>query len=153
MKKQLSFLLLLFISLHSFGQEEFVALEKKEDYKKAEPIVQNVVDFLLSNPTTFKEEVRKAGYAFVIKWMSGTPDHTFSISAEGMNLLNSDEDYLAMYMAAQTKFAFDNLDKKLTPVEIEKGGIVLFFEYCANPVNEMKFTKGMKKYLKKNKLQ
>ncbi|ANQ49489.1 hypothetical protein MY04_2115 [Flammeovirga sp. MY04] len=149
MKKQLILFGLLLFSICSFGQD-IIELKEKSDYKKAEPMVIKICSFLFNNPVTHEKETRQAGASYIVQWMSGTPDYTFTVTQEGMQLIGSKQEYMALYMAAQTMVVLENKDKKLTPEQIEKGGIDLLINYCSNPANNIKLSKSMKKYKKKN---
>lgn len=107
--KRLSFLFLIFVLSSSsiFAQElpdlSKIKLRKNNQYKPAEETVNQVINYLFSTPINAKSKERQLAGEFLLKWMNGTPDHTFYIEEKETSFFNTDSDLLLMYMAGLAK--------------------------------------------------
>lgn len=154
MKKVILLLVLLFVSIQFYAQDftklNDIKFEKLEDYKKAEPEILKVADFLYSNPVNSSVDNRTLAFAFVIRWMSGT-DYTFTIGERDLKLTKGDPELLAMYMTALSKVAISNPGKKLSDDKLYDAASKILAKYCANKENKLKPNRALKKIIKKMK--
>jgi hypothetical protein len=127
-----------------------IKLDKEEDYKRADTFALQAATFLLSNPIDQYKLDRLKVTQFLIKWMGGTPDYTFSLDG-ATKYLNEDVDLMGLYMAAMTKFCLENksLSKDQNKIKLSSWQILL--AYCDNPGNNVKVTKKLKKLSEANK--
>lgn len=113
MKKNIlfSFFLLMSISF-TYAQElpdlSHVKLIKKNHYKETEPLVIKVTNYLFSTPVDDKNNARREAGQFLMKWMSGTPYHTFFLEEKQTHYFDTDADLMLIYMAGLTKFTLEN---------------------------------------------
>ncbi|HAI84362.1 MAG TPA: hypothetical protein DCL43_11900 [Chitinophagaceae bacterium] len=120
-------------------------LTAKEDYAKANEAVLQCANYLLSAPMNEQDIDRVNASAFVLKWMTGTPDFTFGLDATVANASKKDEQVLFLYMAAMSKIALEN------PAKAKDGDFVrlqawsLLLNYYSNPANKMKKNKALNK--------
>lgn len=122
-----------------------------ESYKAEENKVLLCTDYLFNNPANKAKNNRLIAIQYIIKWMSGTPDYTFEIGTKALDLTKGSTDLFGLYMAAITKVALQNTDKKLDVNQIHEQAQNILVEYCANPDNNIKPNKAIKKILKKQR--
>lgn len=123
-----------------FGQYK---LNNDKDFKMADSIVLRTATFLLSTPIDQNVAVRlKAGH-FVMKWMEGTPDYTFSLEQNAIKYLSGNVDLMLLYMASMAKYALETKsnDVKVTTIN----GVKILLGYVNNPANDVKMDKKLKK--------
>jgi hypothetical protein len=132
-------------------QKNFQELElnAKSDYKKNEHKVKEMAEYILSMPVN-KEENSKIASRNILKWMTGTPDHDFIIDNSIMELSKKNEDLLFLYMAAITKAALSNNEKK-NPMELKLSAFEILLDYCALEKNAVKANKELKKAMQARK--
>jgi hypothetical protein len=133
---------------HKISKAEFASLE---DYKKAEPDVLKVANFLFNTPNKPETYNRAVAFAYILKWMEGTDAYTFSIGEEAMKVTKGNQDLLGMYFAGLTKTALDHPEKKLSDTEMHEKTTQLLAQYCADKSNKLKPNKALKKEIKKMK--
>lgn len=154
MKKVILLLILLFVSIQFHAQDfnklKDLKLVKLEDYKKAEPEILKLTNFLYNTPVKPETDNRTLAMAYIIQWMTGT-DYTFNIGERDVKLTKGTPDLLAMYMAALTKVAISNPDKKLSDDELYDAASKVLAEYCSKKENKLKPSKTLKKIIKKMK--
>ena len=112
MKKFLVFISLFLGIIYAYAQElpnlKNVKLNKKSSYVETEPLVLKVIDYLYATPIEKKNASRTEAGQFLLKWMNGTPDHTFYLEEKQTNFFNTDSDLMLIYMASLTKFVLQN---------------------------------------------
>ena len=151
MKKTLLFVLMVF-ALNAFGQD-FTKLQNYDfksvdDYKSQENEVLKCANYLFDNPNDSEELNRLTSVQFIMKWMEGTPDYTFAIGPNAMDLTKGGPDLLGLYLAGMSKTVLENPNKKLNNDEIHNASKNLLVEYCGNKENNIKPSKQIKKILK-----
>ncbi|MEQ8469847.1 MAG: hypothetical protein RIC35_01600 [Marinoscillum sp.] len=155
MKNILFIILITFYANVSFGQDfsqlANVEFKTTESYKLAESQVLVCANYLFDNPTDKAELNRLNSTQYIIKWMSGTPDHTFSIDDKAMELTKGKSDLLGLYMAAMSKVVIENEGEKLTSDEIYNQSEKIVVDYCSNSDNKIKPSKKIKTLLKERK--
>lgn len=154
MKKTIFLLLVTCVTFISnaqnFTQLADYEFESAESYKQEESKVLLCANYLFNNPADQAEFNRLTSIQFIMKWMTGTPDYTFEIGEEAMELTKGNTDLFGLYMAAMSKVVIDNEGEELTNDEIYTQAEAILVEYCSNPDNKMKPSKKIKKILKSN---
>jgi hypothetical protein len=120
-----------------------IDFKTKEDFKKSEPQILEMADYVLSRPSSDSDE-NKNTYANIIKWMSGTPDFQFTMDNSIMELSKNNEAILPLYMVCATKAALDSplpMDDK----KIKLRSFEILLDYCSEKSNGIKHNKEMKK--------
>lgn len=153
MRKSL-FACLLFCSQISYSQEvpdyDKYILHERTDYKAADSIARKASTYLLSTPFKKDNIDRLRSIQFMIRWMSGTPDYNFNLDQSISSIIKGNDELLALYMAAMTKYVLENpalaKDEKLVKINSVK----LLLAYCENPVNNIKMTKALQKLSQAN---
>lgn len=102
-------------------------------------------DYLLKNPCVDNLTDLNAT-SFLIKWMGATPDFTFSFESGFFASLKGDLNLTGRYVASMAKVAIENNFKQNT-VDLQLKAITLVLEYSELPINKVKITKKLKKYI------
>jgi hypothetical protein len=152
MKRTILFFAIACMALQVYSQDfsrlKDITFTKADEYKPAEAQVLECSDYLLSTPIDKNNINRAYAIQYILKWMEGTPDYTFSIDKNAMDLTGKDPELISVYFAALSKAALDNNEKKLSTDDITKKATGYLLDYCANPDNKVKKTKALKKKLK-----
>ena len=147
MKKLFLFFLLIVVAGKCFSQSlprfEQYKFDKTSDYKLADSAALQTANFLLSNPIDQNVPTRLKAGQFVMRWMEGTPDYTFSLEQNAIRYLSGNVDLMLMYMASMAKYALETKsnDVKITTIN----GVKILLGYVNSPINNVKKDKNLKK--------
>ncbi len=111
MKPFLTLLLALFC-YSSFAQSpdyESIKLGNKEECTAAEPSAIQACTYIFSTPFEKNDLARLNALAFIIKWMSATPDFSFTIDETAIKSMKGNDDLVGLYLAAMTKYSLEKL--------------------------------------------
>jgi hypothetical protein len=122
-----------------------ITLSKAADYKTAEPAVLQASHYVLSTPFNKDDQSRLYCTQFILKWMTGTPDFSFSLSGKPLKAFKDDVDLLGLYIAAMTKYSIENPAIAKNQDSVCLQAMTIELNYCNNPSNNMKMNKPMKK--------
>lgn len=128
-----------------------IKLEKGSDYKDAEPAVLKAAAYVLTTPLKEKDSNRSKSLAFIIKWMSGTPDYTFAIDETATTMSKDNAAVLGLYLAAMTQYCLENPASATDQKAVELNAVKKVLTYCENPANNVVMTKQLKKFSEANK--
>ncbi|MGB4772902.1 MAG: hypothetical protein WBP58_15660 [Chitinophagaceae bacterium] len=153
--KSILFFLLIFCSIGLSAQNlpdfDQIRLEQGSDYKPAEPAALQAANYILSTPIAKDDVNRLLSLRFLLRWMTGTPDYTFSLGGNISKAVANNEDLLGVYMAAMAKYALENSavakDEKKVNLEATK----MMLAYCEDEKNNVKLNKTLKKMIEANK--
>ncbi|MES1226704.1 MAG: hypothetical protein ABUT20_65120 [Bacteroidota bacterium] len=132
---------------NSWAQTNYdnVKLETAADCKAADPIALEASTYLLSTPFEKDNVIRLNSLSFIIKWMSATPDYTFSIDEMASKIMKGNDELLGLYMAAMTKYCLENKASSKDQKLIKLNAVIYVLKYCEDEKNNMKMTKQLKK--------
>ena len=84
-----------------------VKLEKAEDYAKYEEEVLACIDWLERTPQDIKKDNRMEANAFLLMWITGSPNVTIEINAEVLPFLGKEKnaELLMTFMGGWTRYA------------------------------------------------
>lgn len=85
-----------------------IKLNKKIHFKETEPLVLKVSDYIFSTPIDRKNELRRQGGQFLMRWMNGTPDYVFFLGESETYFFSTDSELMLVYMAGLTRFCLQN---------------------------------------------
>ena len=127
-------------NLPKFDQYKF---NNTGDYKLADSAVLQTANFLLSTSSDQNISTRKKAGQFVMRWMEGTPDYTFSLEQNAIKYLSGNVDLMLLYMTSMAKYALENNsnDVKVTTIN----GVKILLAYVNNPASNVKIDKTLKK--------
>ena len=147
MKKLLLIFILLIATSKLFAQNlpqfDQYKFDEKSEYKLADTAVLQTANFLLSTPIDQNIPVRLKAGQFVMRWMEGTPDYTFSLEQTPIKYLSGNVDLMLLYMTSMAKYALENKsnDVKVTTIN----GVKILLGYVNNATNDVKIDKNLKK--------
>jgi hypothetical protein len=153
--KNFLYVILFFCTTATFSQTttdfESIKLKSGSDYKEANKYALEASNYILSVP--MKETLpRLNALQFLLKWMEGTPDFTFSLDATIMDkVVKGNDDLLGVYMACMTKYCIENELNSKDDNLVKLNSIQLILAYCENPTHEVKMPKQLKKLSEANK--
>lgn len=125
-------------------------LETPADLKAAEGAVLQASDYILSVPFIVDDAQRQNAMAFIIKWMTGTPDYTFTIDSNPA-VMGTDAEMISVYVAAMCKFVLENKSKSTDEAAIKLASWKFVADYVANPAHKVTQTRPLKKLVEANK--
>jgi hypothetical protein len=148
--KQLKLFVLLWMPAAIANAQDFTVLKDieiktAEECRTYDPKALECASFILSSPYKKEDQNRLHASAFLIKWMTASPDYTFEIDKSATELTKKNDALIITYMAAMTKYSLENKRKSKDAKAVKLGSIHLFLEYCKNEVNDVKLTKEIKK--------
>ncbi|MBC7687400.1 MAG: hypothetical protein H7211_04395 [Aquabacterium sp.] len=147
--KKIVIIIITLINCNAFAQTvpnfDIVKLEHAPDYKAAEPIALQASTYLLTTPFEKSNKDRLKSLSFIIKWMSGTPNYSFTMQEVADKILKGNNDLLGLYMVAMAKYALENKASSKDPKLVKLNAITSLLTYCENPVNNLRMTKQLKK--------
>lgn len=149
---QLLFIIPLCLFAQDYSQLSEIKLNIADDYKNNEAKVMDCANFILSQPYEINEMNKVYCLQFIMRWMEGTPDYTFSIGADFVDLCKEDVKLGSLYMVSLSKAALSNKEQDKTPEDFNSAAKNIFLDYCANPDNNVKKNKGIKKALKQREI-
>jgi hypothetical protein len=149
MRKILITLLLTTCSAVLFAQDfevpENYKLEKAGDYAQYEQDIIKCVDWLIKTPITEQKTKRKAANAFLLKWISGSPD--VSVTVDPKIVTFKDGDMLLIFMGGWAKYAIETRNFK-DNVGGNVAGIEAVIAFYTNNKETLGKDKNVEKYVK-----
>lgn len=128
-----------------------IKLELAADYKTAEPAVLQSAGYILSVPFEKNDLNRLKSLQLIIKWMTGTPDYSFTLDNVATKIAKGNDDLIGLYMVCMTKYCLENSSTAKDQKAVKLNSIKLLLAYCENENNKMKMTKQLKKMSEANK--
>jgi hypothetical protein len=146
--KTLFSILLLSVAISAFTQNtsqyDNILLTTANEYRRAEPQVSLAADYVYTTPIDKDNLNRKNAISFIMKWMSGTSDYSFTMDETFMKIINSDRDLLGVFAACLTKYALQK-GKGVDREDLKLNAYTLFATYCENPENNCRVKGDVKK--------
>lgn len=122
-----------------------IKLENAADFRAAQPFVLQTANYLLSTPYDAGNKDRKESIMFLVNWLKGTPDFSFSIESAVAKIGKSDEDAIAMYVVAACKTAIDDKTVAGNRELLKLNAIKALLAYAENPAHNFRMKKQLKK--------
>ncbi len=143
------FILMLVLFGHSlFAQTpdyDNIKLGNKEVCTAAEPAAIQACTYMLSTPYEKNDLARLKSLSFIIKWMSATPDFSFTIDETATKSMKGNDDLIGLYLAAMTKYSLENREAAKDKNKVKLNAVTLVLNYCEDEKNKMKMPKALKK--------
>lgn len=153
--KKIILLLCLFACNYGFSQSlpnyDKVKMEQKSDYVEADKVALIAANYLLSTPYQKNDLNRLQSLQFIIKWMSGSPDFSFTLDDVASKITKGNDDLLGLYMTAMSKFALENREAAADAKVMKLNAVKTLIAYCENEDNNIKMTKQLTKLAEANK--
>lgn len=150
MKKLIFGLLFGLLSTISFAQHlpdfDAIKLEKSEDYNAtANDAALQAANFIFSTPLEKNDPGRLKSLQYIIKWMTGTPDYSFSLDEQATKFAKKNDDLLGLYMAAMTKYVLENKENSKDQNMVKLNAVKLIIAYAKDEKNKVKINTELKK--------
>jgi hypothetical protein len=152
MKKLLFIFILIATANRLFAQDlpplDQYKFDKDADYKRADSVILQTANFLLSTPIDQNIPNRQKAGHFVMQWMEGTPEYTFSLDQNAIKYLSDNVDLMLLYMTSMAKYALEaqSNDPKITTLN----GVKILLTYVQQPANNVKKDKNLKRLVEAN---
>jgi len=127
-------------------QYDNIFLNNPKEYRKAEPQVILAADYVYASPIDKDNLNRQNAISFIMRWMSGTPDYSFTPDKAVMKITNNDNEVLGVYFACLAKYALEK-GKGVDREELKINSYKLLAIYCENPDNNYKPRGEIKKLI------
>lgn len=154
MKYIILVLLLTTTSLNLFSQDFEVpqnyVLDKAEDYAPYEDDIVNCIDWLMKTPINEQEAKRQEAEAFLLLWMTGSPNVSIELKLEIISFIETTPDLLMTFMGGWTKYSLETKDFS-NKVEGSKAGIESVIEFYTNNRDVLAKDKNVENYIKMKK--
>jgi len=152
MKTILLVCVLAFIVCNTFAQNlpqfDQIKLQKSKDYKLAEPTVVQTADFIISTPIDKNKDTKTIAAQFLMKWMDGTPDFTFTLDENSTRYFLQNDQLMMVYVASMAKYAIQNKQRNSRLITIN--AIKNLLAYINDPANNVKKTDDLKELSQAN---
>jgi len=96
------------ICAQDFEVSKNYQFDQAEDYAAYEQDVIECFNWLMNTPINEQTEKRRAAYAFLVTWISGSPNVTIEISPQIVTFIEGPPDLLMMFMGGWTKYALQS---------------------------------------------
>jgi len=155
MKKISITLILITISFGLYSQDFQVPknykFETVDDYAPYEKDVTNCANWLMETPLNEQAEKRKEANAFLLQWLSGSPDVHIEIKAEIVTFMSTSPDLLMIFLGGWAIYSLESKDFD-NKVAGNLAGIESVIEFYTKNRTVMKKDKNVEKFIKmKNK--
>ncbi len=152
--KYLVVLLLVTVAITSHSQQlpDFtkIPLTRASEYKAAEPSVLRAAVYVLSMPFSKDDQSRIRCVKFILKWMNGTPDYSFTFGESKTKYFRNQSDLMGLYMAAMSKYTLENPASSKDQSAVGVNAMVAVLTYSNNPTNNINMTQPMKRLWEAN---
>jgi hypothetical protein len=140
----------LFLSAQDFTKYNDVELKTNEDCRDYDSVALECASYILSTPVDANAN-RLSAIQLLFKWMTATPDYSFSLDGK-VSKYGSKEDFiLAVYMAALTKYALENKQMASDANAVALNAFHTLAVYCNDSNNHVKPDKDLKKLIEADK--
>ena len=146
MKKSILVVICSLFIFNLYAQDHFncdsVYLQAKHVIKSDEPCLMTAINYVLDRPLIDNSEVHKYSMGFVLTWMEKTPEFTFNLNDNVLNLCKDDNlPLFNIYLSCLAKAAIET-KKDYIPAALK-----LFVTYLERPDNKVKQTAKIKKMM------
>lgn len=151
MKRIIAIFLLTILSTNVFSQEFEVpsnyAFSVDADYTKYEADILKGIHWLTNTPIQEQAAKRKDVNAFVMKWITGSPNVSVEINSDVAKFTEANPDLLIIFMCGWTKYSLETKDYTNRNMGYLKGIEAVVDFYSKNKEN-LKKDKDVEKYVK-----
>jgi hypothetical protein len=144
-------LFLITISIGLFSQDFEVPknykLDKVEDYVPYEQDVVKCFDWLMNTSINEQTAKRNEANAFLLKWISGSPNVNIEIKQEIVTFMGTSPDLLMIFMGGWAKYSLESKDFN-NKIAGSMAGIESIIEFYTKNKDFMTKDKNVEKYIK-----
>jgi hypothetical protein len=117
-----------------------IEMKDKEDFVKAEDKVMECTKYILTTPMDDENTNRINALQFMLRWMDGTPDYTFSLDETVGKLAQTSDALLGVYMACMCRYVLENKEKAKDEKDVKYNSVLLLIDYSKDPNNKVEIT-------------
>ncbi|MEN9335120.1 MAG: hypothetical protein RLZZ500_107 [Bacteroidota bacterium] len=150
MKKIILFFFLFTCSIQYAQEISQIEFKKDSDYKLAEPKVVESATFLLEHPIDSDEMLRISHLQFLMRWMEGTPDYTFSLTETASKFSGENSSLLGIYLASMIQYLVKEHGDPTAIATVELNTVRIATNYVAKKENHVPLTATLKKLIEAN---
>lgn len=155
MKTTILSLILMIISFGLYAQDFEVPknykLDQAEDYAAYEQDIVNCFNWLMETPINKQIVKRKEANAFLLQWLSGSPNVHLEIKKEIVTFMETSPELLMIFMGGWAKYSLESEDFS-SKLAGNLAGIEYVIEFYTKNKDLMPKDKNVEKYIKlKNK--
>lgn len=157
MRKSIILIIFVLVGISTFGQEYNVPknwkFETENDYRDYVPQIKEAIDWALNTPLNIEPEKRTQVNAFVLAWLTGTPDVSIAIDENAVIFFKTNPELLMPFTMGWTQFSLDNNSKD--SYSGFKAGAKTAISFYRKNIQFLKKDKDIEKYeklMKKGKL-
>lgn len=126
-----------------------IRLELKEDYNAgANDAAMQASRYLFAHPINEADKLRASATRYLISWMTGSPDYSFTLDAKAMKFAKGNDDWLSLYLAGMIQYALEKNAPKADPKLVTLEACNKVIAYAKNPDNNIKPNAELKKMMK-----
>lgn len=118
-----------------------------EDYKRHEPAILSIADYLLSVPATCATPEARIASQTLLRWMRGTPHFVFQIDGRVADIAKSNSTALTPLLASMASFVLRHREQASDPAQVRLNSCLIFLNYCEQKNSGVKMTRGIRKAL------
>jgi len=144
------FVLFLLLTFNAVSQKpsqyDYIPLTNAKEYRKAEPQVILAADYVYSSPLDKDNVYRGEATKFVMKWMGGTSDYSFTPDKTVSKVTNGNNELYGLYFVCLAKYALEK-GKGTDREELKLNAYIMLANYCENPANKCVIKGEIKKLI------
>jgi hypothetical protein len=122
-------------------------LDNAKDYAQYQDDVVKCFDWLMKTPLNEQTEKRGEANAFLLKWLSGSPDLSIDIKPDIVTFMGTSPDLLMIFMGGWAKYSLESKDFS-NKIAGSKAGIEAVIEFYTKNRDLMSKDKNVEKYIK-----
>jgi len=150
--KKSNFILAIMLCTFSVYSQDFEVpvkykLEKAEDFKFYEADILKCIDWLIETPLNEHKAKRKEANAFLLAWLTGSPNVTIELSAEIVTFMESSPELLMVFFGGWTKHVLQS-NVNNDPVAGNLAGIETIIYFYQKNKKLIPKDKNVEKYIK-----
>lgn len=125
-----------------------------EDYRNAEPHIEKCLKWLCATPLGEHVALRSEANAYVLTWLSGTPDYTIEVPSYFIELIGENKELLYSYIHGAAYYLMNHKTaKNPDKIDLEACKIVCELMLSSEKYSKDRDFKSMLKSYKKGKLE
>jgi hypothetical protein len=125
-----------------------IVMKDKEDFAKAEDKILECSKYVLTTPMDDENTNRINALQFMLRWMDGTPEYTFTLDETVGKLAQTSDALLGVYMACMCRYVLENKDKAKNEKDVKYNSVLLLIDYARNPDNKVEISGEMENLIR-----
>ena len=154
MKTKFFFSVILFLGIVMTGKSQDysrlkdIEMKSKEEFIKAEDKVLECTKYVLTTPMDDENTNRRNAMQFILRWMEGTPDYTFTLDETVGKIAQTSDALLGVFMACMSRYVLEHKDKAKDEKDVKYNSVLMLIDYARDPENDVEITGEMENLIK-----